>query len=312
MELHELEFDKAFIPVTADLQAGIELVFERGEREMKKRHKLTCLLSLVAALALVFGAAGFAISEINEPKPDYVVLNGMYSTVTPAAEAALPAAEAARRMVFEPDFDLVDPSEENALQTLLDMAWRDYCELEGIEHDSLWVDEFVLHTLRAIPGKYGAAEEKWIEPVRVVLKGYLGFDLNYIQKYDLVNRVIACLSAGQTSASQENAAYDYELSGMQLWNENLEIYLTEAYLLHCGERELQPQAGALYRAAGELVEIPLRYGGDPEQWYSPIADCLQSTLGMEPEAIRQWDLVAGISGYLEADVVYEAPEKKAG
>ena len=306
MKLHELEFDKAFIPVTADLQAGIELVFERGEREMKKRHKLTCLLSLAAVLALVFGAAGFAISEINEPKPDYVVLSGRYSVGAPAA------AQEGHGMVFEPDFDLVDHSEENALQTLLDMAWRDYCELEGIEHDSLWVDDFVLHTLRAIPGKYGAAEERWIEPVRVVLKGYLGFDLNYIQKYDLVNRVIACLSAGQTSASQENAAYDYELSGMQLWNENLEIYLTEAYLLHCKERAIQPQAGALYRAAGELVDIPLHYGGDPEQWYAPIADCLQSTLGMEAEAIRQWDLVAGISGYLEAGAAYEASEKIAG
>ena len=68
----------------------------------------------------------------------------------------------------------------------------------------------------------------------------------------------------------------------------------------------------LYRAMGELVEIPLRYGCDAAQWRTPIADCLESQLGMDMETTRQWELLAGISGYLETGAYAGFPEKRTG
>ena len=287
MKTDYTDLKRAFIPVTADLQAGIEDAFERGEREMKKRHKIMSLLSIAAVLALVFGVAGLAANEMYTPKEDNVVLSAGETALVPSEEAELVSAEESERE--EPDFMYVDPAEADALQTLLNMAYRDYCEFNGIEMESQCVDVHALNSLQAIPGEYGEETENWIQPIIDVLKGYLGFDLDYIEENRLTNYVVACLSM------QPDVEYNIEAVSERIWNDALENYLTEAYTRYCEEKGTGVYAGVLYRTAGELLDIPMKYGEDEALWAQPIALCLQEEMGLDAEYIEEWNLIEGIT-----------------
>lgn len=301
MKNNEIDFSKAFFPVNADLQAGIELAFERGEMEMKKRHKIMSLLSIAAVLALVFAVGGLAANEMYTPKPDNV--SRMLAAGKPAAaHTAQPRTEDtaavqtdAQSLVFEPDFAHIDPADPNALETLLNLAYRDYCGINGIEMQSQWVDSYALDMLEAIPYEYGEEKENWRQRVRDVLKGYLGFDLDYIEKNCLTNYVVACLSY------LSDVRYNVEAVSANVWNEGLENCLTEAYVRFCEENGAAVYAGVLYRTAGNLLDIPMKYGEDEALWAQPIAACLQDEMGMSIEYIEKWELIEWVSAFLNAD-----------
>ena len=295
MKHEKIDLKAAFMPATVDLQERIEMAFERGEREMKKRHKIMSLLSAAAVFALVFAAGAFAVNEMRSPKPDNVAQTMAAGKLT-AAQTAQPVTEDAaaaqadnQSLIFEPDFAHIDPADPNALETLLNMAYRDYCELNGIEMQSQWVDGYALNMLEAIPYEYGEEKENWIQRVRDVLKGYLGFDLDYIEKNCLTNYVIACLSY------LPDLGYNVEAVSANVWNEGLENYLTEAYVRFCEEEGAAVYAGVLYRTAGELLDIPMKYGGDEALWAQPISMCLQEKMGLTAAFIEEWNLVEGIT-----------------
>ena len=229
-----ISFEKAFLPMPEEARFGVEEAFERGEKEMKKKHKILSLLSVAAALTLVFAVTALAAGGLGTPKPDKIALSAGESL--PAAESEATPAPVRTNMpdpVFEPDFTHIDPFGENALWELLDIAYRDFCQLSGSEVDSRAVDS-AANALRSIPDDFGADTANWPEPICEILKAELGLSDEYIEENCLTNYICACLSClDGAEASEVNVNVEYsELTGET-------AYFTGSYLPSDAVQEVQ-------------------------------------------------------------------------
>ena len=85
MKKDDLRLSRAFTEAPSELHDAVESAFQRGERAMKKRHKMMVALSAVAACALLLTALALAAVRLTEPRPDAVVAakgGGETETVT--------------------------------------------------------------------------------------------------------------------------------------------------------------------------------------------------------------------------------------
>ncbi len=85
MKKDDLRLSRAFTEAPSELHDAVESAFQRGERAMKKRHKMMVALSAVAACALLLTALALAAVRLTEPQPDAVVAakgGGETETVT--------------------------------------------------------------------------------------------------------------------------------------------------------------------------------------------------------------------------------------
>ena len=73
MKKDDLRLSRAFTEAPSELHDAVESAFQRGERAMKKRHKMMVALSAVAACALLLTALALAAVRLTEPRPDPVV-----------------------------------------------------------------------------------------------------------------------------------------------------------------------------------------------------------------------------------------------
>ena len=200
--MQDIKWEQAFLPAPRTLEARIEDAFERGEIEMNKRRKIISLLAAAAVLAVVFAVAGFAMTELYRPVPDNVVLSRGSGEGETAEEALpvsvdggaelIPEEKETAQADSEPDFMHVDPAQEDALETLLDMAYRDFCEINALEIDSRAVYA-AASELETLPESIGSQTEAWIAPMIDILKAQLGLTDEYIEENLLTNYVTACL-----------------------------------------------------------------------------------------------------------------------
>ena len=119
----DLRLEGAFSPIPPRLSDAVEAAFEKGERAMKKRHKIMTAAAAVAACAVLFAGAGLALGGLTAPKPDV--------TVTPPPPLVQGTAEATPdedATVWTQDkaaFYHIDPEcsgMKNAVQTTLKTA----------------------------------------------------------------------------------------------------------------------------------------------------------------------------------------------
>ena len=85
MKKDDLRLSRAFTEAPSELHDAVESAFQRGERAMKKRHKMMVALSAAAACALLLTALALAAVRLTEPRPDAVVAakgGGETETVT--------------------------------------------------------------------------------------------------------------------------------------------------------------------------------------------------------------------------------------
>ena len=69
----KLRLDRALTEAPSELHDSIEEAFERGEKAMKKRHKIMTALSVAAACAALFAGLALAAGQLTRPRPDNIV-----------------------------------------------------------------------------------------------------------------------------------------------------------------------------------------------------------------------------------------------
>ena len=83
--MKQLDFDRAFSKTPECIHESIHIAFEKGEKAMKFRHKLTSVLSVAAALVAVFGVTALGLHGIERPVDDAVT--PLSSTLSQTADA---------------------------------------------------------------------------------------------------------------------------------------------------------------------------------------------------------------------------------
>ena len=73
MKKDRLRLGRAFTEAPSELHDSIEEAFERGAKEMKRRHKWMTALSVAAACAVIFAGLALAAGQLTRPRPDMVM-----------------------------------------------------------------------------------------------------------------------------------------------------------------------------------------------------------------------------------------------
>ena len=73
MHMDKLHLERAFTEAPSELRDCVEEAFERGAKEMKRRHKWMTALSVAAACAVIFAGLAMAAGQLTRPRPDTVL-----------------------------------------------------------------------------------------------------------------------------------------------------------------------------------------------------------------------------------------------
>jgi len=85
--MKQLDFDRAFAPTPECIHESILTAFEKGEKNMKFRHKLTSALSAAAALLIVCGVTALGLNGREQPIDNAVApLNSTLSAQTDSSD----------------------------------------------------------------------------------------------------------------------------------------------------------------------------------------------------------------------------------
>lgn len=93
MKTVEKRLDRAFTEAPSELYDAVELAFQRGEKAMKKRHKIMASLSAAAAFAVLALGIALAAGRLTAPRPDPVVAaqgGGTKASAEPAQDIMNP------------------------------------------------------------------------------------------------------------------------------------------------------------------------------------------------------------------------------
>lgn len=86
MKKDRLRLGRAFTEAPSELHDSIEEAFERGAKEMKRRHKWMTALSVAAACAAIFAGLALAAGQLTRPRPDMVMTERGRATAEPTEE----------------------------------------------------------------------------------------------------------------------------------------------------------------------------------------------------------------------------------
>lgn len=192
MKTPEIDYRKAFIPATAELEAAVEEAFERGEREMKKRYKMITLLSAAAALALVFAVGALAAGGLKAGTPDSVVYSAgsVAPTEAPMNGEPLPAESEGEK----------GEKTEIALRVYLDEMYEKFCTEKGRERKASALYQTLGALLELDGMKYGAITREDI--IRSCLTSVLEMDEDFIRENGMTEVIEACLDGADAVTAE--------------------------------------------------------------------------------------------------------------